>query len=214
MWITLEKTLINTSDPYTGNDGTQYPPNFPKEQIPGLRNVLTTPKPETAPYQYATYEIVDDIQVWAIVDWTTEQIAHAKQSAKTTTWGEIKSERDTRITSSGVLVEGVWYHSDLQFRSVITQACRLFAIDETPDDNPTKVAISQQLSEVRGKPWKTMDNQFVTPTHLLAIKIDAAHAVLTQGCHYHAEVHKAAMEASANPSEYDFSMGWPATFTA
>lgn len=214
MWLTADQTLIQSSEAYTGIDGTRYPANFPKSEIAELYFITLTDKPIITQYQDASYSIVDMAQTWAITDWTPEQISQYVTSAKSLKWEAIKSERDTRITCSGVLVDGVWYHSDLQFRSVITQACRLFAIDEAPDDNPVKIAISQQLSEVRGKPWKTMSNTFVTPTHLLAIKIDAAHAVLTQGCHYQAEIHKAAMEASAYPSAYDFSTGWPATFTA
>lgn len=128
-------------------------------------------------------------------------------------WTKIKEERERRINNSGVKIDDNWFHSDLAFRAVINQACRLFTIDALPEDHPQKLAILSELNLVRNSLWKTMANTFVTPSHLLAIRIDAAHAVLTGMCHYRAEIHKATMIASGNPESYNFLVNWPAAFT-
>lgn len=109
-------------------------------------------------------------------------------------WAEIKAERDRRIQSGGYKVGTKWFHSDQKSRS-------------------------QQLGLVllganipAGLQWKTMDGSFVTMTATLAQQILAAGAASDQAIFAAAETHKAAMEASADPSAYDFSGGWPATF--
>ncbi|MCG9022866.1 DUF4376 domain-containing protein [Laribacter hongkongensis] len=64
-----------------------------------------------------------------------------------------------------------------------------------------------------GLQWKTMDGSFVTMTQTLAQQVLAAGAASDQAIFAAAETHKAVMEASTDPASYDFSGGWPATFS-
>lgn len=109
-------------------------------------------------------------------------------------WQLIKNERDRRAEQGGYKVGVKWFHSDQKSRS-------------------------QQLGLVLLGPnipanlkWKTMDGTFVDMTPTLAGQVLAAGAASDQAIFAVAEAHKAAMEASANPSAYDFSGGWPKGF--
>ena len=60
--------------------------------------------------------------------------------------------------------------------------------------------------------WKTMDGSFANVTAQLAFDIVAAAGDLDARLFAVAETHRAAMEAAADPSAYDFSAGWPAAY--
>jgi hypothetical protein len=60
--------------------------------------------------------------------------------------------------------------------------------------------------------WKTMDGSFIYLTVKHAEDIFAAVTDLDAAAFAAAETHRVAMEASADPADYDFSVGWPATF--
>lgn len=113
---------------------------------------------------------------------------------KVSAWDRIKSERDRRTGQGGYKVGAQWFHSDQKSRSQQLGLVLLGA------------SIPANLQ------WKTMDGSFVTMTQTLAQQILAAGAASDQAIFAAAETHKAAMEASADPSAYDFSAGWPATF--
>lgn len=120
--------------------------------------------------------------------------AQTETQIKAGKWEAIKAERDRRTEQGGYNVGTKWFHSDQKSRS-------------------------QQLGLVllganipAGLQWKTMDGSFVAMTQQLAGQILAAGAASDQSIFAAAETHKAAMEASAAPSSYDFSAGWPATF--
>lgn len=108
-------------------------------------------------------------------------------------WSRIKSERDRR-KSLGVLADGNWFHSDADSR---IQQMGLVMMGGTMP---------------AGIQWKTMSGTFVEMTPTLAGQIFAATAALDQAIFAAAETHRAAMEASPVPADYDFSGGWPATF--
>ncbi|WP_025915520.1 hypothetical protein [Herminiimonas sp. CN] len=74
MWLTPDQNIIQSGDAYTGTDGTRYPANFPKDQIVELTQVTMVEKPTITRHQSASYTVVDGTQVWAVTDWTTEQI--------------------------------------------------------------------------------------------------------------------------------------------
>ena len=61
--------------------------------------------------------------------------------------------------------------------------------------------------------WKTMAGDFVEMTPALAGQIFAAVAASDQAIFAVAEQHRAAMEASEEPWAYDYSTGWPRTYT-
>lgn len=114
--------------------------------------------------------------------------------AKSAKWESIKAERDRRTDQGGYKVGTKWFHSDQKSRSQQLGLVLLGA------------SIPANLQ------WKTMDGSFVTMTQTLAQQILAAGAASDQAIFAAAETHKAAMEASADPSAYDFSGGWPAVF--
>lgn len=110
-------------------------------------------------------------------------------------WSHIRQERDHRTNTSGYKVGNKWFHSDPKSRS---QQLSLVLLGEN---------IPADLE------WKTMDNSFVTMTPQLAREILAASTTSDQAIFAAAEAHKAAMEASENPADYDFSTGWPEAFS-
>jgi hypothetical protein len=151
-----------------------------------------------------SYAIRKDGQGWRSVDGPDDVLAHEThatsipaQSAakiKSATWERIKTERDRRTENGGFKVGTKWYHSDARSR---TQQLGL---------------VMMGASIPAGLQWKTMDASFVTMTATLAGQILAAGAASDQAVFAAAEAHKTAMEASADPSAYDFLGGWPAIY--
>lgn len=113
---------------------------------------------------------------------------------KAAVWEKIKAERDRRTTTGGYPAAGKWFHSDTFSR---TQQLGLVLLGANIPD---------------GLRWKTMDGTFVDMTPDLAAQIFAAAGTHDDLTFQAAEIHKAAMEASADPAAYDFSTGWPAVF--
>lgn len=151
-----------------------------------------------------SYAIRKDEQGWRAVngpgdvgpDETFSETIPTPSAAQTkgAKWDAIKAERDRRTEQGGYKVGTKWFHSDQKSRSQQLGLVLLGA------------SIPANLQ------WKTMDGSFVTMTQTLAQQILAAGAASDQAIFAAAETHKAAMEASADPSSYDFSGGWPATF--
>jgi len=109
-------------------------------------------------------------------------------------WTVIKGERDRRTDQGGYKVGSLWFHSDQKSRS---QQLGLVLLGAN---------IPANLQ------WKTMDGSFVAMTQQLASEVLAAAADSDQAIFAAAEIHKAAMESSADPASYDFSEGWPKVF--
>jgi len=122
---------------------------------------------------------------------TAEEIAAWAKGAK---WNDIKAERDRRTENGGFKIGTKWFHSDQKSRSQQLGLVLLGA----------NIPASLQ--------WKSMDGSFVIMTPTLSQEILAAGAASDQAIFAAAETHNAAMEASSDPSAYDFSGGWPATF--
>jgi hypothetical protein len=123
---------------------------------------------------------------------------------QTAVWELIKAERDGRITG-GVNVGGAWFHSDGYSRIQ-----HLGLKDEVKDTTGTDT----DHVVIDGEPvmWKTMSGAFVPMTRGLVKDIIKAVKTLDKRLFKAAEVHRAAMEASADPETYDFSSGWPARY--
>lgn len=125
-------------------------------------------------------------------------------------WERIKSERDRRIQSGGYKAGGVkWFHSDTFSRSQqLGLARKADRIDAAAGD------LDAVMLDAFGAPiaWKTMDASFVPVTARLAQQITAAAEAADLATFKAAELHRIAMEASADPSTYDFSAGWPAIY--
>lgn len=112
-------------------------------------------------------------------------------------WAQIKTERDNR-KAGGFKIEvspGVfkWFHSDEPSRI-------------------QQLGLMMAGASVPAIPWKTMDGSFVTMSPAVAAAIFQQAFVLDAALFTIAEQHKAAMEASSDPADYDFLTGWPERF--
>lgn len=122
-------------------------------------------------------------------------------------WERIKARRDA-TKSGGVKVGTKWYHTDsdsrIQHLGLLEKARAARAAGGT--DATRLQALGQDIK------WKTMDGSFIYLTVKHAEDIFAAVTDLDAAAFAAAETHRVAMEASADPAAYDFSVGWPATF--
>jgi hypothetical protein len=109
-------------------------------------------------------------------------------------WRAIQAERDRR-QANGVKVGDNWFHSDN------TSRIQQIALVIFGANLPTGIM------------WKTLNGAFVPMTNQLAVQIFQYSAAQDVAIFTVAEQHKAAMLALANPLEYDFSGGWPPTYT-
>jgi hypothetical protein len=109
-------------------------------------------------------------------------------------WEQIKLVRDTR-QAAGVKVDGYWFHTDAD--SQLKYFGLMFLGANIPE----------------GLWWKTMTGDFVVMTQALVQKVFQTIAYTQTVIFNIAEQHKAAMEASTDPTSYDFRVGWPLVFT-
>ena len=151
-----------------------------------------------------SYAIRKDGQSWRAVngpeDVTADEIYSDTQpqvtvdQLKSRQWDAIKAERDRR-KAGGVKVKvgttNKWFHSD--------DASRIQQM----------ALVMMGASIPAGLQWKTMDGTFVAMDQTVAGNVFAAAAASDQAIFAVAEGHETAMEASADPSTYDFSTGWP-----
>jgi len=98
------------------------------------------------------------------------------------------------MQGGGFKVGSVWFHSDTKSRS---QQLGLALSGET---------LTQGLR------WKTLDGSFIDMTPTLASEIVTAFSASDQAIFAAAEQHKAALEKSEEPENYDYSTGWPEMF--
>lgn len=109
-------------------------------------------------------------------------------------WESIKGRRD-QAKAGGVKVGDKWFHTDDASR------IQQIGLVMTGDNIPANLQ------------WKTMDGSFVIMTKALANQVFQAVSALDMQAFAAAEAHRAAMAAVENPFEYDFSTGWPASYT-
>ena len=113
---------------------------------------------------------------------------------KAAKWEAIKAERERRTLSGGYQANGKWFHSDLISRN------KQLGLNVLNGSVPP------------GNMWKTMDGSFIEMTWALAQQILTAASQSDRAIFLAAEAHRAAMEASADPANYDFSGGWPPVY--
>lgn len=109
-------------------------------------------------------------------------------------WERIKAERDRRKENGGYPAVGKWFHSDVYSRTQILALVQLGA------NLPTDIQ------------WKTMDGTFLLLTPTAVGQMFQAAISQDNATFKAAEVHRVAMEASADPASYDYSTGWPAIY--
>jgi hypothetical protein len=175
----------------------------PMPQRPNMRKVdgayvdMTPADPQ--PSDSSELREVNGTLVWV------ETATLAEQQAAV--WERIKDKRDS-IKRGGVLVNGSWFHSDdssrIQQLGLKDQARDMLAAGGTATDVLYKLGYPIQ--------WKTMSGAFVPMTVQLAVDIVAAVGDADARSFAKAEQHRVAMVASANPSAYDYSTGWPQVY--
>lgn len=80
MWANAAGEIVQDNDQYTDEQGTQYPWNFPKNEISGLSPVIEMEPPTVAKYKTVVdggivkNEAGQWVQQWQVVDWTPERI--------------------------------------------------------------------------------------------------------------------------------------------
>jgi hypothetical protein len=133
---------------------------------------------------------------WAYQAWldagNVPEPAGLGPAPKDVMWEKIKVERDRR-KGAGVKVDQKWFHTDA-------------------DSRIQQLGLVLFGSSVPPVQWKTLDGSKVSMTQSLANQIFQAVAGLDQVLFAKAEEHRAAMEASTDPSSYDFSVGWPLAY--
>ncbi|MDK4545776.1 DUF4376 domain-containing protein, partial [Kingella kingae] len=128
-----------------------------------------------------------DTETWQI---NAQRQAEQHAQNQATAWDNIKQMR-YHNTHSGVFVPSVgkWFHTDDASR------IQYVALQTMP----------QMPSSLQ---WKTMDNHFVPMNKALLSEILGAMMLHETADFANAEQHRAAMLASDNPLDYDFSGGW------
>ena len=126
-------------------------------------------------------------------EYAADKAAKLLAQQKLDMWQVIKEYRDNHQLR-GFAVGGYWFHSD----------------------NPSRIKYLGLLLMGAGIPanlqWKTMSGSFVTMTQSLAAQIFAATAAFDSAAFINAEVHKARLQASNDPLNYDYTTGWTATY--
>lgn len=132
-------------------------------------------------------------------DWDGVAWVMNSQKAQAAIWESIKAERDRR-SEAGCLVAANWFHNDLKSRS---QWERMANRASTQDDVEPYLVGGEQVA------WKTMSGAFVLLTAGLIRQVVDGFEVQEVVTFKAAEIHRVAMEASADPAAYDYSTGWP-----
>ncbi len=127
MWVNWLGESVIDGVQYIGKDGTQYPGNFPKEQISELMLILEVAQPAITQYQSAIsgVEQIDGqwTQIWAVRDWSAEEIAEHFTTTKAAKFSEINEEFSIRMSA---LVSGysdreqqTWFKQESEARAFI-----------------------------------------------------------------------------------------------
>jgi len=172
--------------------------------------LITKPVIRAASYLDALTADFPDVRAYAVGDGTDYEYLRLEEGSaplpdkatlderkdywtRVNVWNAIKAERDAR-QANGVLVGTHWLHSDVSSR-VQQLALVMFGASLPPIQ------------------WKCLGGEFVTMTPTLAQQIFQASAASDIAIFTVAEQHKVAMMASSSPLTYDFSGGWPPTYT-
>ena len=144
-----------------------------------------------------------DINIGAIEPWRIYPLSPVRTFAgalppvpsiaeiHTAKWQKIKAERARRQAGGVKVGSDKWFHSDTDSR---IQQIGL---------------VMMGMNIPVGLEWKTMDGTKVPMTPELAKQIFDAVVTHDRELFVVAEEHRAAMEASADPANYDYSANWP-----
>lgn len=136
-----------------------------------------------------------------------DTIPEPMRSQQIAAWKAIESHRDAR-RFAGVQVGGYWFHTDPDSRNLL-----LGIKDQARDvlaSGGTMVTVLQKLGQ--DIQWKTLSGPRTPMTVQLSFTVVSAIGDLDAICHYVGDQHESAMRASSDPTNYDFSAGWPESF--
>lgn len=106
LYVDPASKIVNEGDSYVGVDGTQYPPNFPKAEIPGLTQVVETQPPvDTALVVTGFYVDASNHQVWQTRPKTEEELKDELVSSLRMQIIELESSATARRVREAVLTE-------------------------------------------------------------------------------------------------------------
>lgn len=202
-------SYIFIGQPFVIGD-VQYPSNWLElatdDEITdlGLSKVITVGERKDSRY----YDNVESLEGKSL---TITAIAKDSSAIKSIRWEEVKSVRD-RLKNGGfkVNIDGCekWFHSDVDSR------VQHLGLKDMARDHLASGGLKDDVLTIRRQPvrWKTMDGSFVAVSAKTAFDIVAAACDLDANIFVVAEMHKSALQASADPASYDFSGGWPKVF--
>lgn len=113
-------------------------------------------------------------------------------------WEQIKAERERRRFDGGAKVGTLWYLST--------------AVATTEYNALLHLAAGIPLGTVLRTNWRSMSGDVIDMTPALVKSILNAGFAQIAAIDDAAQVHRTAMEASADPAAYDYSTGWPLVF--
>jgi hypothetical protein len=149
---------------------------------------------------------------WTGSEWVIDPSKTSIQmhKAKDEKWQLIESERDRRTKAGGYPVGALWFHSD-GFSLTQQQGMVLAAM-------MVQAAGGDLSAPLLADPWRTLTKPGlpevrVPMTGTLALQLLPAAMEQQAAIYAAADAHKAALELSADPANYDFSTGWPADYT-
>jgi hypothetical protein len=135
MWTDSTLQVINDNDQYIGVDGTTYPWNFPKSEIPGLFAVMLAPSPDKVINEVHGFHITEDhVQQWDFSPLTEEQI---KEGAEIQIQSQIDELERNAMENRG--------SRELHLREMEREAAAEAAAASTPD---APVTADQVLAQV------------------------------------------------------------------
>lgn len=126
-------------------------------------------------------------------------------------WERIKAERDRRMSLGAkvtINAQTKWFHTDTKSRIQhlgLKDAARDTLASGGTMTSPVPIS-GQQIQ------WKCMDGSFIPLTVQIVWDLVEADKQLDAALHLKAEQHKALMEASPEPWNYNYSTGWPEYF--
>jgi len=141
---------------------------------------------------------------WDGVNFNPPHSSESIADAKSRLWGLIKTERDRLTQNGGYPLDGYWFHSDAY--SLSQQQGLILAAMQT------QAAGGDMDAPLMATPWQAMGGVPVVMTANLALRLLPAAMAQQVAIFEAAKAHKVALDACADPANYNFSGGWPKVF--
>jgi hypothetical protein len=191
MWTNSALVTIHDHAPVVGDDGTQYPGNWPKENIPGLERVSETAPPGSSTNVVTGYAIERlagvPTQVWASTPVPLADLKATKLAAL--------AARRYQAETGGLTYNGWPMPTDRDSQAKINAA----------------YVLARDGHWAGG--WKGEDGTYRLLTAEGVVELALVVAAHVQLCYAVEAEHAAAITALSDPAEvvaYDVAAGWPA----